>query len=294
MSDVRAQLLSAAHELFMSQGFDNTTIQQLADQVGISKGAVYLHFRSKTDVMMALVNDLDTEVLRYIEQLADDPELSPAEKLHAQLRYQFADVRERQSLLEIYLKATNVSMNEELALLAQKMRIQWQDAQERFIRLAYPTLDEQFTADVAAVLNGALNEYYTYVILEGAEIDPDRVADLIVGLAGAFVERLGEGGLRPVLDRSALPDLEAVAKEIEAAAQRRIDAALDRVEAFAAEAGDDTAREIRETSDALRHALAQPSRSRVVLQGLVANLREFKELSAARKELAYELGLKLV
>ena len=42
--DVRARVLDAALKLFSEHGFDGTTIQQIADMLGVTKAALYYHF----------------------------------------------------------------------------------------------------------------------------------------------------------------------------------------------------------------------------------------------------------
>ncbi|MEM6705503.1 MAG: TetR family transcriptional regulator [Acidobacteriota bacterium] len=294
MNDARTEILRAARELFLEQGFVQTTIQQLADHVGISKGAVYLHFRSKADVMTSLMRSLEEAVLERVQKIAASHELSPLERLREQLRLQFEEVREQRLLFEIYMKDSGVAIDEELALFAQKSRVEWQLLQEDFVRQAFPAVDERFVTDVAVCLSGALNEYYSYVFLEAAEVDPDAVADLLVVQAGALAKALAATSLAPVLDRGQLRGKEEIDEALESAAQARIDAALQQIEAQAGRLPDSDAAEIEETLEALRHGMAQETPSRVVLQGLLANLRDFKGLSQARKTLAYELGLKLV
>lgn len=294
MNDARTEILRAARELFLEQGFVQTTIQQLADHVGISKGAVYLHFRSKADVMTSLMRSLEEAVLERVQKIAASNELSPLERLREQLRLQFEEVREQRLLFEIYMKDSGVAIDEELALFAQKSRVEWQLLQEDFVRQAFPAVDERFVTDVAVCLSGALNEYYSYVFLEAAEVDPDAVADLLVVQAGALAKALAATSLAPVLDRGQLRGKEEIDEALESAAQARIDAALQQIEAQAGRLPDSDAAEIEETLEALRHGMAQETPSRVVLQGLLANLRDFKGLSQARKTLAYELGLKLV
>ena len=294
MSDVRSSILQAARDLFLSQGFSQTTIQELADRVGISKGAVYLHFRSKTDVMLALMRELGDRILGAIREIGQREDLTARERLREQLHYQFAEVREQRVFFEIYLKDSGVAINEELALLAQKARIDWQDLQEEFVRAAFPHHDHSFTTDIAVSLNGALNEYYSYVVLEGVELDPDGVADLLVELAAALADRFSAPDLQPVLDRHSLPGHAEIETRIQQVSDEHIEQALSEMEHVASAAGPDESQEIVETTDALRHALAQSPRSRVVLQGLIANLREHKAISSQRKTLAYELGLKLI
>ena len=68
-------MLDAALELFAEHGFDGTSLQQIADRLGVTKAAVYYHFRSKDDLLAALVepafDELDA-LLREVEALPAD------------------------------------------------------------------------------------------------------------------------------------------------------------------------------------------------------------------------------
>jgi AcrR family transcriptional regulator len=294
MSDTSKRLLTAARDLFLSQGFAGTTIQQLADAAGISKGAVYLHFRSKNDVLVGLFHEIGNSALEQAQQIAQRDDLTARQKLRAALHFQFADVREQHQLFEIYVQESGLAMDEDLALMAQKMRVDWQHLQEDFLRAAFSDLDERFVTDLAVSLNGALNEYYTYVLLEGVQVDADRVADFLVALAQGMVEYLAGHDLAPVLEPGDLPEAGEIDQKMQLAAARRIEAALVEIETHAASIDDEQASEIRETVSALRTTLAADEPSRVVLQGLLANLRDVRELQAQRKALAHELNLRLV
>ena len=294
MEEPRADILEAAHALFLEQGYSQTTIQELADRVGISKGAVYLHFRSKNDVFTTLLRDLEQRVMDRVLELHEREDLDPLEKLREQLRLQFSEVREQKMLFEHCLQDAQIALDEELSLIAQKGRVDWQTMQETFVRDAFPELDGAAVTELAVCLNGALNEYYTYVLLEGAEVDPDAVANLLVTLASPMAAALGQLEPLPVLDRSALSSREEIEGRLQALSEERVEQALVELEQHAGDAPASDRAEILETVEALRHTLAQKSPSRIVLQGLVANLREWKGLAGPRKTLAHELGLKLV
>lgn len=49
------KILDVSQRLFLEKGYDNTTIQDIVDELGgLSKGAIYHHFKSKEDIMDAL------------------------------------------------------------------------------------------------------------------------------------------------------------------------------------------------------------------------------------------------
>ncbi|MBN2026072.1 MAG: TetR/AcrR family transcriptional regulator [Actinobacteria bacterium] len=49
----RAAILSAAQELFSENGFKGTTVQEVSERAGLSKGTVYLYFKSKEELYLS-------------------------------------------------------------------------------------------------------------------------------------------------------------------------------------------------------------------------------------------------
>lgn len=51
----RQQILDTAQRLFIDLGYDATSLQMIADEMGLTKAAVYYHFRAKTDILHAVM-----------------------------------------------------------------------------------------------------------------------------------------------------------------------------------------------------------------------------------------------
>ena len=47
----RQQILETAQRLFTDRGYDATSLQMIADEMGLTKAAVYYHFRAKSDIL---------------------------------------------------------------------------------------------------------------------------------------------------------------------------------------------------------------------------------------------------
>lgn len=68
------RILDAAVELFVHYGYDKTTVSDIAQKAGISKGAIYLHFTSKDDLFEALlVQEMTTYTEIWLELIEADP-----------------------------------------------------------------------------------------------------------------------------------------------------------------------------------------------------------------------------
>jgi AcrR family transcriptional regulator len=50
----RQQVLDTAVELFAERGYDSTSLQMIADRMGLTKAAVYYHFHAKSDILQAI------------------------------------------------------------------------------------------------------------------------------------------------------------------------------------------------------------------------------------------------
>ena len=53
-ANTRERILDVALDLFTEQGFDGTSLRQIAEQLGVTKAALYYHFTSKDDILLAL------------------------------------------------------------------------------------------------------------------------------------------------------------------------------------------------------------------------------------------------
>lgn len=69
----REQICSIATELFNEQGYDKTSLREIADRLGVTKAALYYHFRSKEEIVSAIVDDYLAEVDELIAWAAEQP-----------------------------------------------------------------------------------------------------------------------------------------------------------------------------------------------------------------------------
>src|SRR5690606_28585020 len=80
--EARADILKAAATAFNERGYDATSIDDVADLLGASKGRIYHYYRSKADIFL----DLHLEALRVLMErvrpIANRADLGPAERVH--------------------------------------------------------------------------------------------------------------------------------------------------------------------------------------------------------------------
>lgn len=56
-AETRQQILETALDVFSRKGYSRSTFVDIAQQIGLTKGAVYWHFKTKTDLLVALIEE---------------------------------------------------------------------------------------------------------------------------------------------------------------------------------------------------------------------------------------------
>ena len=69
----RRSILDAARRLFMEHGYEETTIEAIAEAAAVSAVTVYNHYRTKGGVLLAVVGQSDSLLIEKIRAILDDP-----------------------------------------------------------------------------------------------------------------------------------------------------------------------------------------------------------------------------
>jgi len=75
------EILDASEALFNSKGFDGTTISEIVEKVGLARGTIYYHFKSKEEILDALIQRREAEFLKAGKQVACDKSIPVMERL---------------------------------------------------------------------------------------------------------------------------------------------------------------------------------------------------------------------
>ena len=85
-TNTREQIRTVALEMFAERGYDGTSLREIAERLGVTKAAVYYHFKSKEDILASLLEDF----VGRVDELLEWAERQPR------------DVATRRSILERY------------------------------------------------------------------------------------------------------------------------------------------------------------------------------------------------
>ena len=72
-SDTRSRLRQLALQLFAEQGYEQTSLREIAERLGVTKAALYYYFKSKEDIVRSLVEDYMAQIDDLIAWAKDQP-----------------------------------------------------------------------------------------------------------------------------------------------------------------------------------------------------------------------------
>ena len=75
------KILDTAERLFIEKGYDRASLQEIIQETGLSKGAIYHHFASKEEILYSVCDRIGQRNGEILSEVRDDPRLSGLEKL---------------------------------------------------------------------------------------------------------------------------------------------------------------------------------------------------------------------
>lgn len=77
----RNEILDAADELFAQKGFDGTSTNDILEKVGIARGTLYYHFKSKEEILDSLIERYNVRLLSAAQEVASDKSIPIVERI---------------------------------------------------------------------------------------------------------------------------------------------------------------------------------------------------------------------
>lgn len=140
-SDTRQRIQHAARELFRAKGVRQTSLQEIAERLGITKPALYYHFGSREELIRSIVQPLIEEMDAQISELESRDHVEP----RTLLEEQFDAYYERRD--DVVLLLTETTTIADLGLI--EVVVAWRERLTRILFGPNPTLAQSTRAVVA-------------------------------------------------------------------------------------------------------------------------------------------------
>ena len=165
----KEEILDAAETLFAAKGFDNTSTGDILDAVGIARGTLYYHFKSKEDILDGVIQRMTDKLIGVAAGIVRQKELPVLERLTKAIMSLNVETKLGHEIMEQVHRPQN-------ALMHQKM-------QATLLAGILPVLTELIEEGIR---QGIFHTRY-----------PESVVEMTILYANTAFDELNAAGLNP-------------------------------------------------------------------------------------------------
>jgi AcrR family transcriptional regulator len=192
-SDTRERIQSVALELFAEHGYQQTSLREIAERLGVTKAALYYHFKSKEDIVRSFTEDYAAELDALLVWGADQPQ-TPATR--AALLARYSDIVQRRLGVLRFLEQNQAAVHHLMSENGGRdHRRMFREQFENFGDVIAPPgapLEERVRASVAVVSIGLGS-----MLFQKEAADPAALREIVLGIATELAGASPEPSLSP-------------------------------------------------------------------------------------------------
>lgn len=109
------ELLDAAQKLFVEKGYAKTTVTDILNVHGLSKGVFYYYFKSKEEVMDAIIQRMVDDMVIHARKIVADSGMTPPQKIFAILMGQGQSedmIKDKENMTRQFHEVQNAEMHQ--------------------------------------------------------------------------------------------------------------------------------------------------------------------------------------
>ncbi len=198
MDEKSIHIIEESIKLFAKKGFSSTSVQEIANECGISKGAFYLHFKSKDALLLELFNHFYHQIQRKIDDVQSE-ELDPRTKFKEQLRITFEEIADHREFIIMQIREQAIPFNDHIDDFLTKMRFNTYLFYKRQLLSMYGKEIDAAVWEVSLIIHGIFKGFIDLIIIEGAKLDYDEISQAILRRADYIVAGFKQSGDQPVI-----------------------------------------------------------------------------------------------
>lgn len=192
MNDKDMQIIEVSMKLFASKGFSTTSIQEIATESGISKGAFYLHFKSKDDLLLAILQYHFDIIDRAFAEQSTNTHISPRERFICKQIALYSHFIKHRDFLIMLTKEQAIPRNETIKHLLFKKQMESHEQYRENIIEIYGEDIEPFSWDLTLILEGMINSYLGVLLFSATDFNIRELTEFILKRMDSMVKNIHE------------------------------------------------------------------------------------------------------
>lgn len=198
MTEKEEKIIKAGLHLFAKNGFASTTIQDIANECNISKGAFYLHFKSKEALLLAIIKyyiDRTMENMKIIQQ----KNFPPKETFKEQIAYQFSESKQHRDFILVMISEHSIPENSKIEEYFKNVSQKFHETYKNALSAAYGDIVKPYLSDLSVIVQGIVQSYQNLFIFNELDIDFYELADFIMRRIDDMIDGMVQNGEQPIL-----------------------------------------------------------------------------------------------
>ncbi|WP_046174230.1 TetR/AcrR family transcriptional regulator [Domibacillus indicus] len=262
MNEKERIIIETSMKLFARKGFASTSVQEIATACGISKGAFYLHFKSKEALLLAILHYYFERLFEKIQAIESEV-LPPREKFTKQIECQVREIHQHKEFLIMQARENAIPFNEEIEAFIFKMRMETHRFYHASLLGIYGERIKPYFGDLAASLQGIQHSFLHLFIIDQADMDYHQFAEFLLDCADDLEAGFRRRAKQPLIDPNMMNGL---LKE-----KVNDDMLISRLAELQTESWPD---DILVSLDVIKQEIESGAPRMAVLRGMLANLAE--------------------
>ena len=174
----RKLIMEKALELFAEQGFRATSVQEITERSGISKGAFYLSFKSKDELIMALIHKFLQEFITNIDHLVSEG--ASDQLLYNFYEYHFERFLKQSGFAKIFMKEQAHFLDEEFITQISGYNELMRESILTMLEKVYGEKVLENKYDLVYTITGLMKSYMEILLLNDLPFDAKEIAASLV------------------------------------------------------------------------------------------------------------------
>lgn len=252
-------IMEKALELFAEQGFEATSVQQITEHCGISKGAFYLSFKSKNELILALLDHFLRKILSDIDYLVKNTK-NPA-LLYEFYETLFHSFQKHHDFAKLLLKEQILTINDTFMNKMYAYEVSFEKMILTLLERNYGETIKKSKYDLIYCVKGLINTYSQLLLFGDAPFDVKLLAQSLVEKTNILAKYTTIPFIsQELLQTLKSPTNENITKEqLLEMMEEKIEEMEDSIE--------------KESLSLLKEHLLEPSFSPAIVKGLLENIR---------------------
>lgn len=220
MTKRKILIIEKASELFAENGFAATSVQDITDACGISKGAFYLSFKSKESLLFSIFEYFSNKLIERMDSLYD-MDVDARERFELFFSTQFEEIARYSDFILMQMREQTSPGNEEMFGLVNELKQKTYEMQEKILVDVYGDKVREHMPDLLVLLSGVITGYIEIIIFNKDLLDYKGLASYIVERTDSIVDGLSEPFLKahqligyPIIDNDAPITVEILLQEV--------------------------------------------------------------------------------